>query len=272
MEELAFGILALAGLAPNQTWAKAECPSGRSARVIDTGWLPELGGGRVTMFWAASAAPCGACGGLPAFEDVNFTARLVQFHASGGSSGDGSSSPALQQQNQQRPFAVVFNSGLHDLCGSTGLLRTFSARLRTAVHVVINATRAPHFVWKTSNTKTGGYACVGQSSFNVGDAAVKHLNTLGTQTAADAVAEANAPAAALSPRPRMPTSFSVLDEHAIMLPLYEIEEVHQHHCSAWFWPGKPIRTRAHMKSACVATVAALVHILAMQAAALIPVL
>jgi hypothetical protein len=220
MEEVALTTLLLTGAAYDEGWGGPHCAKlgFKTARVFDTDGAPPRspllagngsagGGARFTMYWAGAADACDNLQGSAAFAQPDFVARLLAAHApdAGGPGGA-----------PRRP-TVIFNTGLHDLGRTDFTSAGYGALLAGPVAATLASIAGPGspVILKSSNPKTGDYACQGHGAqSNVGEAAVQALNAL-------------APAAlAAGGLPTVP-----FDEHALLAPLYEEGEVSQHHCA-----------------------------------------
>ena len=240
MEEIAIATVLLLHGSFDHAWTRARCKGNPSSRMFDTGTdLPD--GIRVTMWWAGTRETCRNFEGTVVFADPLFVSRFTAFHARDGVNGT-------------RSPTVIANSGLHDLARETPLTREeYAGMLSTLMLPLLLDIGAPHhIVWKAINPKLNAMVChrgpwLNRSEFEAsGDAAVQVLN------AAAEGAIAALPAAA---RRR----FALLDEHALLLPMYE--EMDNHHCTVVRTENAGRRSMDGVFSGCLATVHALLALL-----------
>ena len=255
MEEVAISTVLLTGTLFEEDWASADLASAscrslgfRPTRMFDTDAVASaLGpvGVRVTMHWAAATDVCRDLGGAKTFEDPDFVARFLAAHAPDRAGG--------------RTPHVVFNTGLHDLgrISPQFTLDDFRRQMRTAVLPALASVRAAMRIFKTSNPKSGEYACRGHGvQINVGEAAVQAIN----RESLLLLAEARRGASLGDPPPSSSSeAWRVLDEHALLLPLHDESQVHQHHCSNVLI--RPPRSLERVNAGCLASAHALLNVL-----------
>ena len=253
MEEVAISTVLLTGTPFEEDWASADLASAscrslgfRPTRMFDTDAVASAlaaVGARVTMHWAAATDVCRDLGGAKTFEDPDFVARFLAAHTPDRAGG--------------RTPHVVFNTGLHDLgrVSPRFTLDDFRRQMRTAVLPALASVRAAMRIFKTSNPKSGEYACRGHGvQVNVGEAAVQALNRESLQLLAEARG-----GAALGDPPPSPEAWRLLDEHALLLPLHDESQVHQHHCSDVLI--RPPRSLERVHAGCLASAHALLSML-----------
>jgi hypothetical protein len=163
------------------------------------------------------------------FEDAAFLQRFFAAHAP-------------DRAGERRPH-LVFNTGLHDLGRISPRfdVRDFRRHMASSVLPALASVSAAARVFKTSNPKTGEYACKGHGvQSNVGEAAVQALNRVTLELLATQGA---------------PAGWRVLDEHALLLPLHEASQLKQHHCSDVLL--RPPRSLDRVYSGCQASAHAL---------------
>lgn len=239
MEELAISTLLLTGASYDEGWSDAYCAKlgFKTARIFDTGRgtapAPELaaGGTRITMYWAAATEACADLRGTYAFTSEPFLAGLRAAH--------------VPDNGGARKPIVLFNTGLHDLARSLPPINVgdFQGHVSGVIADTLRGFIGETLILKSSNPKTGEYACKGHGAqTNVGEAAVQAVNRLSQE----ALRASN-------------LTFSVLDEHALLLPFSEPTELRQHHCTDILI--RPPRSLERVYSGCLATAQALLNML-----------
>ena len=232
MEELAMTTALIAG-APRilSSWTRVNCTQQltKIARSFDTGADLDMGI-RITMLWGAAMTPCDDFHGVDMFQWPQFRHIVTDVCSS-------------ETDTLRRRPVVVFNAGLHDLASHLG--RNLSRYIRQLEHDVLPVLNnvSDSVIWKTSNPKTGEYACRGHGyQNNVGNAAVQALD-----------------AAAASVLAAHQSRWRILDQFQFLLPLHSATQVHQHHCTGLFFAEN--RTIDLVYDGCIATAAALLHLL-----------
>ena len=247
MEELAISTVLVTGADFNEGWTDAGETGCRSlgfknARQFDSAVLqpgPALwqAGTRVSMFWSAGERPCKDLSGVATFEDPAWLARALIAHA-----------PDEVNGVKRRP-TVIFNSGLHDLANRHMDVNRYTRLMRDAALPFLVGNISGRVIYKTSNPKTGDYACnIPTVRDKVGEAGVEGIDDIALRLIND--------------RPDAPSVFSVLDENALLCPFTEPEQILQHHCSnVLIRKDSTPRALAHVYSGCLATAHALLNLL-----------
>ena len=242
LAEMAISVLLLADVPFDRRWAAEPCSQDDAAiRAFDTGPLDALGGGRVTMFWAASVETCGRRSeGVHVFADAAFEARFLEAHKPEAGSG-------------RTPHTIVFNSGLHDLAAQGASAVSFGTDLSThALPLLRRALPTGRLIWRSTSPKTGGIECFAGGTGSAGNAGVDELNDVAWRVIVAGWAAANGGSGS-----RLPPL--LLDANALLRPFFEPGELARHHCSSLTRDGE--QTISRVRSGCLAVASALSAIL-----------